>query len=286
MKNSKKFNKYRVKKHFSNFLTYFFSVLLVLFCIFPFYWMVSSSLKSSVEFYAVPPTFFPKLVTLEQYIKLLKETFFTNWFKNTALVTLVSTFLSVFVATLGAYSLTRGRFRARETIANMVLLTYMFPPILMALPLYLLLARTRLINSLPGLMITYLTIALPYSLWMLRAFFQTIPYELEEAGMIDGATRFQVIWKIVLPMALPGILATSLFTLITTWNEYLYALLFISSENLKTLSVGLTGFLTKHGIRWDYIMPGSVLSSVPIFVFFFYIQKYLVEGWGGGAIKG
>ncbi len=248
--------------------------------------MVSSSLKSSVEFYAVPPTFFPKLVTLEQYIKLLKETFFTNWFKNTALVTLVSTFLSVFVATLGAYSLTRGRFRARETIANMVLLTYMFPPILMALPLYLLLARTRLINSLPGLMITYLTIALPYSLWMLRAFFQTIPYELEEAGMIDGATRFQVIWKIVLPMALPGILATSLFTLITTWNEYLYALLFISSENLKTLSVGLTGFLTKHGIRWDYIMPGSVLSSVPIFVFFFYIQKYLVEGWGGGAIKG
>jgi len=286
LKNSKRNAKYKFKKLLSNFSTYFFSVLLVLFCAFPFYWMISSSLKNSVEFFAVPPTFFPKSITLEQYVKLFKETFFTTWFRNTVLVTVISTILSVFVATLGAYSLTRGRFRAKEAIANTVLLTYMFPPILMALPLYLLLARTRLINSLPGLMITYLTISLPYSLWMLRAFFQTIPYELEESGMIDGATRMQVIRKIVLPMALPGILATSLFTLITSWNEYLYALLFISSEELKTLSVGLTGFLTKHGIRWDYIMPGSVLSLIPIFIFFLYIQRYLIEGWGGGAIKG
>jgi len=118
--NSKKYGKYRFKKFLSAFSTYFFSFLLVLFCAFPFYWMISSSLKNSVEFFAVPPTFFPKSITLEQYVKLFKETFFTTWFRNTVLVTVISTILSVFVATLGAYSLTRGRFRAKEAIANTV----------------------------------------------------------------------------------------------------------------------------------------------------------------------
>jgi len=261
-------------------------VILVLFCLFPFLWMISSSLKTTFELYGAPITYYPHKPTLASYIELFKNTFFTQWFVNTTIVSASTTFLCILVASIAAYSLTRYRYPGRTTFANFVLFVYMFPPILLAIPLYLLVINWRLADTRGALIITYIANALPYSLWLLRAFFQTIPIELEDAAMIDGASRWRVIRSIVMPLALPGVIATSVFAIITSWNEYLFAMLFISSEWKKTIPVGLTGFITAHEDRWDLIFSGSVMASIPVLIFFIFIQRFLIEAWGSGGVKG
>ena len=258
---------------------------LVLFCLFPFIWMISSSLKTTFELYGAV-TYFPHKLTLASYIELFQHTFFSRWFANTTMVAVGTTLLCVLVASIAAYSLTRYKYPGRAGFANFILVVYMFPPILLAIPLYLLVISWGLADSLWALILTYIANALPYSIWLLRAFFQTIPIELEDAAMIDGASRWRVIRSIVMPLALPGVIATSVFAIITSWNEYLFAMLFISSDWKKTIPVGLTGFITAHEDRWDLIFSGSVMASIPILIFFIYIQKFLIEAWGSGGVKG
>lgn len=261
-------------------------VTLVLFCLFPFLWMISSSFKTTFELYGAPPTYYPHKFTLASYIELFKGTFFARWFINTCIVAVGTTLLCILVASVAAYSLTRYKYPGRASFANFILVVYMFPPILLAIPLYLLVINWHIADTRWALILTYIANALPYSLWLLRAFFQTIPIELEDAAMIDGASRWRVIRSIVMPLALPGVIATSVFAIITSWNEYLFAMLFISSESKKTIPVGLTGFITAHEDRWDLIFSGSVMASIPVLIFFVYIQKFLIEAWGAGGVKG
>jgi multiple sugar transport system permease protein len=267
-------------------LLYLGVVTLVLFCLFPFLWMISSSFKTTFELYGAPPTYFPHKFTLASYIELFKGTFFVRWFINTSMVAVGTTLLCILVASVAAYSLTRYKYPGRAGFANFTLVVYMFPPILLAIPLYLLVINWRIADTRWALILTYIANALPYSLWLLRAFFQTIPVELEDAAMIDGASRWRVIRSIVMPLALPGVIATSVFAIITSWNEYLFAMLFISSEWKKTIPVGITGFITAHEDRWDLIFSGSVMASIPVLIFFVYIQKFLIEAWGAGGVKG
>ena len=259
---------------------------LVVFCLFPFVWMISSSLKTTFELYGAPPTYFPHVLTLNSYLELFSTTSFVKWFINTSIVAIGTTLLCIVTASVAAYSLTRYRYPGRNSFANFVLVVYMFPPILLAIPLYLLVIDWHLADTRWALILTYIANALPYSLWLLRAFFQTIPIELEDAAMIDGASRPRVIRSIVMPLALPGIIATSVFAIITSWNEYLFAMLFISSEWKKTIPVGLTSFITAHEDRWDLIFSGSVMASIPVLIFFIFIQRYLIEAWGAGGVKG
>ena len=280
--NKTKFQGVRITK--SVFL-YLGVASLVLFCLFPFIWMISSSLKTTFELYGAV-TYFPHKLTLASYIELFQHTFFSRWFANTTMVAVGTTLLCVLVASIAAYSLTRYKYPGRAGFANFILVVYMFPPILLAIPLYLLVINWGLADSLWALILTYIANALPYSIWLLRAFFQTIPIELEDAAMIDGASRWRVIRSIVMPLALPGVIATSVFAIITSWNEYLFAMLFISSDWKKTIPVGLTGFITAHEDRWDLIFSGSVMASIPILIFFIYIQKFLIEAWGSGGVKG
>jgi multiple sugar transport system permease protein len=256
------------------------------FCAFPLYWMVVSSLKVSHELLASPPTFWPHEWELRAYRKLFYETNFWTYFQNTIIVSALTTVIVIVVGVIGAYSLTRYAFRGRTFVARVTLLAYMFPPIIMLVPLFLLARQLGLVNSIPGLALTYISFSLPYALWILRAFFQSIPLELEHAALIDGANRAQALAYVVMPLALPGIIATAIFTFIVAWNDFLFALVLIGQDELKTLAIGINEFFHMAVVDWGLIMAAGVMVTIPALVFFIAVQRYLIAGWGAGGLKG
>jgi ABC-type glycerol-3-phosphate transport system permease component len=256
------------------------------FCVFPLYWMLVSSLKVSHELLAAPPTFWPHEWDLRAYRKLFTETNFWTYFQNTILVAGLTTVIVVAAGVIGAYALTRYRFPARTFIARVTLLAYMFPPIIMLVPLFLLAREAGLVNSRPGLALTYISFSLPYALWILRAFFQSIPVDLEHAALTDGANRAQALLYVVMPLALPGIIATSIFTFIVAWNDFLFALVLIGQDELKTLAIGINEFFHMAVVDWGLIMAAGVMVTIPALIFFVAVQRYLIAGWGAGGIKG
>lgn len=256
------------------------------FCAFPLYWMLVSSLKASHELLASPPTLFPQEWELRAYRKLFLETNFWVYFQNTVVVAAMTTAIVLVAGVIGAYSLTRYAFPGRTFVARLTLLAYMFPPIIMLVPLFLLARELGLVNSLLGLALTYISFSLPYALWILRAFFQSIPVELEHAALIDGANRAQALLYVVMPLALPGIIATAIFTFIVAWNDFLFALVLIGKDELKTLAIGINEFFHMAVVDWGLIMAAGVMVTIPALVFFVAVQRYLVAGWGAGGLKG
>jgi ABC-type glycerol-3-phosphate transport system permease component len=256
------------------------------FCAFPLYWMLVSSLKVSHELLASPPTFWPHEWELRAYRKLFYETNFWTYFQNTVVVSALTTIIVVVAGVIGAYSLTRYAFRGRTFVVRVTLLAYMFPPIIMLVPLFLLARQLGLVNSIPGLALTYISFSLPYALWILRAFFQSIPLELEHAALIDGANRAQALAYVVMPLALPGIIATAIFTFIVAWNDFLFALVLIGQDELKTLAIGINEFFHMAVVDWGLIMAAGVMVTIPALVFFIAVQRYLIAGWGAGGLKG
>jgi multiple sugar transport system permease protein len=259
---------------------------LFVFCAFPLYWMLVSSLKVSHELLASPPTFWPHEWEFRAYRKLFYETNFWTYFQNTVIVSALTTVIVLVAGVIGAYSLTRYAFRGRTFVARVTLLAYMFPPIIMLVPLFLLARQFGLVNSIPGLAVTYISFSLPYALWILRAFFQSIPLELEHAALIDGANRAQALVYVVMPLALPGIIATAIFTFIVAWNDFLFALVLIGQDELKTLAIGINEFFHMAVVDWGLIMAAGVMVTIPALVFFIAIQRYLIAGWGAGGLKG
>jgi len=267
-------------------LAWLLRVGLFLFCAFPLYWMVISSVKLSPELLAYPPTFIPHEWSLRAYGKLFYETNFLTYFQNTVVVAGLTTLIVLVAGTVGGYSLTRYRYPGRRLVARTMLLAYMFPPIILMVPLFLLAREFGLTNSRIGLALTYISFALPYALWILRAFFQSIPLELEHAALIDGANRFQALAYVVMPLALPGIIATAIFTFIVAWNDFLFALVLIGMDELKTLPVGINDFFHMAVVDWGLIMAAGVMVTIPALVFFIAVQRYLIAGWGAGGLKG
>ena len=266
---------------------YYLLTGIVLFIVgFPLYWMVITSLKPLDEIFDVPPKLFPGLPTLDNYRELFLLTDFARYFFNSLKVSIGTTIIALSAATIGAYSLTRFKYRGREIFGRSILLSYMFPGALLVIPLVVLLSKVRLTNSHLGLSLAYTTFSLPFSLWVLKGFFSGIPIELEEAAMIDGSSRLGAFFDVVLPQALPGIIATGIFTFIWAWNEYLFALILISDESLKTLPPGIMGFIDATNVNWGLIMAASVLITLPMAIFFMFIQKQLVTGIGAGGVKG
>jgi ABC-type glycerol-3-phosphate transport system permease component len=259
---------------------------LFVFCASPLYWMVVSSFKASPELLASPPTFFPHEWELRAYRKLFYETNFWTYFQNTVVVAGLTTLLVLVAGTIGAYSLTRYRYPGRAAVARTMLLAYMFPPIILMVPLFLLARNLGLTNSRIGLALTYISFALPYALWILRAFFQSIPLDLEHAALIDGANRAQALLHVVAPLALPGMIATAIFTFIVAWNDFLFALVLIGVDELKTLPVGVNDFFHMAVVDWGLIMAAGVMVTIPALVFFIAVQRYLIAGWGAGGLKG
>ena len=259
----------------------------VLTVVFPLIWMIITSIKPQTELFRIPPTFLPDTVTFEHYWRLLTETPFLIYFRNSTMLAISTTVVVILIGTLGAYSLVRFRYRGRETLAILVLFTYLLPSVVLIIPLYLLMVSMGLSNTLASLVIAYTTFALPYALWLLRSFMAGIPADLDSAAMVDGASRIGAFIDVVLPQALPGIISTALFTFILAWNEYLYALVLVNSESVRPLTTGVINMLiTSFNIEWPLLMAASVMMSLPLIVIFAFLQKYLTRGFGAGGVKG
>jgi ABC-type glycerol-3-phosphate transport system permease component len=267
-------------------LIYGSAVALLMIGAFPLFWMVSTSLKPSGEIFATPPRMIPARPTLENFERLFADTRFLTYFRNSATVSLTTVALTLAVSSLGAYGLTRFAFPGRDTIAALILTTYMFAPVMIIIPFYILVKQLGLVNTHLALVLSYTTFCLPFSLWLLRAFFRSIPLDLEEAALVDGAGRARAVWYVVLPLALPGLIATAIFTFILAYNDFLFALVLISSEELKTLPVGVNDLFNATIVDWGMIMAAGVMITAPAVVFFAAVQRYLVQGWGAGGVKG
>ncbi len=281
-------------------------LLLVTFAIcFPLLWAFSTSIKLPKDVMATPPTLIPEEVSLDNYRNLIlgKEQYFqdagkgyvpstaapqhfTSWFTNSVVVSLGSTLISIVISTLAAYSITRFRYWGRRIIPYFSLLGYMIPSIILVFPLFLVMAEFRLTDSLWSLTFGYVSITLPFCMWLLWAFFRGIPIELEEAAMMDGASRIRVFIDIVLPSAMPGIIAAAIFSLIVSWNDYLFARVFINSIERLPLTVGVMHFFEGVFVDWGLMMASAVMMTIPMAVLFMLMQKHLVAGFGAGAVKG
>ncbi len=230
--------------------------------------------------------FWPQPWTLGQFQKLTSEHPFWTWFRNSAIVAISATLFSVTFAALAGYALARLRFRGAQSLTGVVLLTYLVPSALLFIPLYQILSRLHLINTLGSLIITYPTFALPFATWLLMGYFRGIPEELENAAMIDGATRFQAFRRITLPLATPALLAVALFTFTNSFNEFLFAFVFITKQSLQTLPVGLQSMIFGDIYPYGQLMAGALLMAVPVVILYSYGQKFLVEGLTAGSVKG
>lgn len=264
-----------------------FAWTVILLIALPLVWMIITSIKPQTELFMIPPAFFPEEVTFEHYRRLLTETPFLTYLRNSVILAASTTVLVIVVATLGAHSLVRFSYPGRESLAGAVLFTYLLPSVVLVIPLYFLMAALGLVNSLLSLVIAYTTFALPYALWLLRSFMSAIPVDLEAAALVDGASRFRAFIDVILPQAAPGIISTALFTAILAWNEYLFALVLINSDASRPLTTGVMSMLvTSFNIEWSLLMAASVMMSVPLLVVFVGLQKYLTRGFGAGAVKG
>jgi multiple sugar transport system permease protein len=252
----------------------------------PVLWMIMVSLnQTAFDTFMQNPGEWLGGVSLDAYERVLFETDFVTWFRNSVVVTVASTVLSIVVCTFGAYSIGRLNFRGRKTMATFLLLTQMFPLILVAVPLFLIFRNLGLFNSLLGLTIAYVAFVLPFSIWMLRGFYENLPESLEEAAMIDGSTRVGAVLRVIVPLSAPAIATTAIFAWIFAWNEFVMALILINDSSKTTLPPGLGSWVGQYSLQWDLLMAGALGATFPLFIILFFLQKYIINGLAEGAVK-
>jgi multiple sugar transport system permease protein len=260
----------------------------VIAAIVPVYWMLTISLKTEVDQFASPPKWFTFTPTLEHYRDAFSTRSFGRYLITSAIVATLSTIIAMVLGTMAAYGLARFRLRGQldRRLSLWILSTRMFPPIVTAVPLFLMMRDLRLINTISSLVIVYTALNLPFVVWMMRGFFKELPRELEEAAMVDGDTRLGALVRVILPLVTPGLAATAVFCLIVSWNEFLLALVLTQTDAAMTLPVGIAGRVTQYEIKWGVMSAAGVVAMVPILVFALAVQRYLVRGLSLGAVKG
>ena len=259
--------------------------VLLIWSLVPVYWIFATSFKHEQEIYAFPPTFAPLTPTLEQYDTILFHTPFLLFIRNSAIIAVVATAIAVTGGALAAYAIGRMRFGGRAIVARLIVVAYLLPPSLLFIPLFLVLQRLGMIDTLGGLIFAYLTFTMPFATWMLIGYIRTIPQELDEAARIDGASRLQVLRRILVPIALPGLAVVALFAFTQAWNEFLYALVFVYNNGARTITAGLASLMMGDTFIWGQLMAASTLAILPVLVIYLIAQRYLVEGLTGGSIK-
>lgn len=272
-----------------------FAILLMIYIIIPFVWLFISSISPKVELIATPPHWIPEKPSFNNYLKLMglqqasistgEIPPFPTAMRNSIVVAVYSTFLSVLIGIFTAYAFARLEFRGKNAMMLSVIALRMLPEIALVLPLYMIMQKLHMSDSKVFLTLVYMSFVLPFVIWMLRSYFESIPVSLEESALIDGANRFTIIWKIVFPLALPGVITTCIFCLLTCWDEFLFSLIFTTSYNAKTVTVAISEFTTRHMIDYGLMMAGGMLASLPPILFALLMQKYVVNGLTEGSVK-
>ena len=260
----------------------------LLIAIAPVYWMLTISLKTEVDQFAVPPRWVGFAPTLAHYYDAFFARSFGRYLITSVTVAALSTICAVTLGTLAAYGLARFELAAglNRRLSLWILSTRMFPPIVTAVPLFLMMRDLGLLNKIAGLVLVYTALNLPFVVWMMRGFFRELPWELEEAAMVDGDSRLGALWRVILPLVTPGLAATAVFCLIVSWNEFLLALVLTQTDASMTLPVGIAGRVTQYEIKWGVMSAAGVVAMIPILVFAMSVQRYLVRGLSLGAVKG
>ncbi len=260
-------------------------VIFVVWTLTPFYWMLVTSLKEHKEIYGTTATLWPQNPTLDSYRVLFFETDYFLFFRNSMMVALATTFLTVFCAALAAYAIARLDFPGRKFLARGMIYTYLVPQSLLFIPLFAIMVSVGLTNSLTGLTIAHMGFTIPFCTWLLMGFFMSIPMELEEAALVDGCTRLGVLFRIVLPISLPALAVVAFFSFTLSWNEYLYAVVFNSVPDVLTIPTGLSNFVIEDVFFWGPIMASTAFTVVPPLVVYFFFQRWLITGLTMGAVK-
>jgi multiple sugar transport system permease protein len=252
----------------------------------PLYWMVTTSLKTNSEIYGTAATLWPHRPTLANYGVLFAKTPFLVYFRNSTVIALVTTAVTVVASALGAYALVRLKFPGRRLLARVLVYTYLVPQSLLFIPLFAILVNAGLSNTRSGLVLAYLGFTVPFCTWLLMGYFMSVPVELEEAGLVDGCSRAGVLFRIVMPVTLPALAVTAFFSFTLSWNEYLYASVFVSDVNARTIPTGIPSFIIEDVFFWGPMMASTVLSAIPPLVVYFVFQRWLITGLTLGAVKG
>jgi len=252
----------------------------------PFFWMISTSFKPIQEVFSRPPSIIPQNPIISNYINMIFETSFPYFMRNSIIITTFTTIIAMVVALSTGYGISRFKFRGKTFFSAGLIAVQMFPPMMLLIPMFIIMRRLGLLNSHLSLIIAYGSFAIPFCSWMLKGYIDTVPISIEEAALIDGCSRLQVIYRILIPVIGPGLVTVSMFAFVLAWREYLFALTFSRTETMRTLTVGLALMQGQHGtVEWGQIMAGSVITTIPPLLFFLYIEKYIVKGFTMGAVK-
>ncbi len=265
-------------------LTVFVTFALLILLVFPFLWVVLTSIRPASELFADEFQLIPSSVTLQNY-RAVFASGFAVYVRNSLLVSIPATVISVALSFLAAYGFSRRTFRLRYTLLIFVVFLQLFPFIVLTTPIYFIFYRMGLVNNLLGLILTYIAITIPFSIYMLLGYLDSVPRELDEAAIIDGCSTIGVILRVVLPIAWPGVAATAIYTFVQAWNEFLFALTLITDNDLKTIPIGLANLFGQYTTQWDLVMSASVVATLPTLIIFLFLQRQLVSGLAAGAVK-
>ena len=267
-------------------VTYLLAALVFAFAVFPFLWMLMTSLKPNSEIFTRVPHLFPARWSGEHYVAVFARGGFARYFLNSVIVSVSTTLTSIAVGSLAAYAMARFRFPLRSVFLVLILSVQMFPLVVLIIPLFIIMRNLGLLDHYLGLILAYVTFTLPFGVWMLKGFFDSIPASLEEAAMIDGCSRMGAFRRVVFPVAAPGVAASSIYSFIGAWNEFMFAMTFINKEEMRTLPLALQAFFGQFNVEWGPVMAASVVFTLPVLVFFLAVQKRLTTGLVKGAVKG
>lgn len=278
-------SKRSAKRRLEDILSYVVLIILAAAIVIPILWMVSTAFKTEAQTYSPKPQWIPNPFTLDSFRKFFTTYSFGRMTVNSLVTCIFAMIICIACASLAGYGVTRFQFKGKKQLMNFLLVTQMFPSVMLVVPFYAVLSRYHMTNRLFGLIIVYAATNVAFSTWMLVSYFKTVPVELDEAARVDGASSFRIFWNIILPLIVPGIAAVAMFVLFSGWNEYMYSSVLISNDQLKTLTVGIISLNSQYQIKWNDLMAASTVSSLPLVVLFVCFQRYFIAGMTGGAVK-
>lgn len=265
---------------------YFILSVLSVFIAFPVIWMVLMSIRPNAEIFSVPPSIIPKKFTLEAYTAIFTDSKTLRFFFNSYFIGIVVTLVSLFLGILSGYGFSRFRFKGKKIMNMFIIMSQTIPPISLLIPYYIMIVTFKLYNTYTGLVITYASFCLPYCMLMMISYFNTISEQIDEAVIIDGGSRFYALWRVLVPIAIPGIVSTAIYSFMLSWNEYLFALTLTKSDVMRTVPIGISLLQGENQTNWSVMMSMAIVGSIPILILYLAAQKYFVSGLSAGSVKG